>query len=244
MPKTFKFHAFALRASTAATAAIVAIAAAPLWGCAAFAAQPAQPVLANAEPFGGAPIQGKVAPPVSLRVGIPSKIVSNSGQHAYRAGYERAVLLRTCVRPTQCKIVELDADPRAPGNEPSDQIPEGLDVLLWGGDVRLGSKAESASLAANLDEFYESGEVRKFRTQYMRWQERWPRPLVVGADPGNASRARAVCQSIKAQCTFVINKDFDALDRQFKAGKMNLIIGQSWVFESKDLEDRITLTMD
>lgn len=227
--KPKKFHAFALFAATAA-----------LWAC---AAQAAQPGLSNAEPFGGAPLQGRAAPPVRLTVGIPSTAASNSGQHAYRAGYERAVLRRTCTRSSQCQLVELDADPRAPGNAPNDEIPKGLDVLFWGGDVRLSSKAENSSLGANLGELYESGEVRKFRTQYMRWQERWPRPLVVGADPANASRARAVCQSIKAQCTFVIDRDFNALERQFNAGKMNLIVGMSWVFESKDLEDRITLTM-
>lgn len=199
--------------------------------------------VATQEPFGGAPVQGKSSRGVVLAVGIPAPSVSQSPNHAYRPGFERALLKAVCVGGVRCQVRELDVDPRdltKPVTRASRGVPGGLDVMVWGGDIRLSEVAQNSALTGTMDTFFESGGAAKLKTSFMRLNEPWPKPLIVATNRKGEAQAREICKRIKAACTFQVSNDTQGQFKRFDAGEINLVLTDNFLFESKDLEDRIT----
>lgn len=186
-------------------------------------------------------MQGASAAGVTtLTIGVPSAKISAQNDHLYKAGFEREVIKKACamLQKTRCVVKEVD---QAPGKT----LASGLDALVWSSDVHFGQRAYEAALTDAFEALASDGVVSDVKTRFMKTDQAWPKPLKVGVDSTNEAQAVKICQQIKANCTFVKGVAFNQLVDKFNAGELQLIIhAQSWMFQSKSLEDRIVVATD
>jgi hypothetical protein len=194
------------------------------------------------------PVKGKKAQTVvPLTIAIPSVAFSATESSLYRAGYERELLDKACGRilAAKCVIKVVDEDPRTTPLMTLSGGPSGIDAFVWGGEVRMNDKATNAALFDALESMATSDELTKIKRKFMKMDRVWPKPLLVGTDSDTMAQAKSLCAKIHAKCTFVSSKDFKALAKRFDASELQWVAhSQSWLFETKDLEDRLTTAME
>ncbi len=146
----------------------------------------------------------------------------------------------------KCTPKMLDKDPEPLRDDGSMKAtPGGPDVIIWGGIIRTGERAAQVGFFDYLEEAAVSGDVASIKRRFMKLERPWPKPLRVGLDSENESQAIELCATIRAQCQFVKNSSFDILASRFDAKGLDWVIhSQSWLFMSKDLEDRLGTAME
>ncbi len=189
----------------------------------------------------------KASAVTTVVVAIPSDSFSGTELSLYRAGYERELLKKFCGRVTAVKCIAkvVEEDPRTTPLLNLSGSPAGIDAFIWGSEVRMNEKAMDAALLDALESLAVTGELAQFKRRFMKIDRAWPKPLFVGTDVNTIEQAKSLCVNIRAKCTFISGKDFAGLAKRFDAGELQWVAhNQSWLFESKDLEDRLTTAIE
>lgn len=186
-------------------------------------------------------IQSFVAPQ-ALTIQIPSLGMSHRSVHLYKPGFEREVIATACAAlgAVTCTFSLTDVDPRGRKN------PLGaFDLLMWGGDIRFSGRAHDAGLVDSIEVLAVTGRLLAIKQRFMKRDRPWPKPLRVGVDAETSDQAAGLCRKIRATCTFTVVSKFTDLTDRFDKGQLDWVAhSQSWLFQNKDLEDRLTTEMD
>lgn len=178
-------------------------------------------------------------------IGIPSKKISNSKLHIYRAGYERAFADKLCkdAGSLKCIVKELDKDPRIEAMRNSylaSALPSGLDMMIWGSDFRINEAAAKTIIGMRANIMFHNGSAGEMKYKFMRPSEPWPIELKVAVNAANKDKMARICEIIKAKCSVHQSESFDEVSNLIDYGQVDFAMYDGgWSFKSKDLEDRL-----
>jgi hypothetical protein len=181
-----------------------------------------------------------------LFIAVPSATHSAGDDSLYRPGYELAVLKKACsMIKVRCIPKSVDEDPRSSPLMTLTGAPSGVDAILWGSDVRVNPRATDQGLLDAIGSLAETGDLANTKRKFMKLDRAWPQVIAVGVDSDTSDQAKKLCDAIHAKCKFTLSKNFQSLTQKFDAGQLQWVAhSQSWLFQNKDLEDRLTTAME